>query len=99
MVTDFQQVDKIPKTVSMRTTRKIKFPQSSISMLKTLQSERDARHSEHDALIPNPSGASLASSGRLKRITVIRKKKHRDGSVSVSRERMPVGTTVSQTVE
>jgi hypothetical protein len=40
-----------------------------------------------------------SKSNKRKSIIVIRKKKHRDGSVSVSRERMPQGTTIHETIE
>lgn len=48
-----------------------------------------------ESFIPTSSMKSLTPSGRIKRVTVIRMKKHRDGSVSVSKEKMPVGVTVS----
>ena len=33
---------------------------------------------------------------KKKRIIIIKKKKHRDGSVSVSKERVPTGTSFSE---
>ena len=38
-------------------------------------------------------------SGSVKRVVVIRRKKHRDGSVSVSRERCEKGLTLAQVFE